>query len=155
MAKYWDKINLQTIGNIRLRARIASEVNEDHIGALVLQASLVEALLRVVITNQVGARRRTHKKYWDGDAKFSQLITYHELLGGKSALIKDLTKYNTTRNKIVHEALHYSSIKALIEEAEFCYQLGLILSTRLLRTAGFRVPRGFDKPLPFKRAWVD
>ncbi len=83
MSKYWDKLNLKNVSGLHMRARIASEIQEDYIEGLVIQAALIEALLRIVITNKVGSRRRTHKKYWDGDAKFSQLIIYYELRKGK------------------------------------------------------------------------
>ena len=146
MAKYWDKININMGGALRMRAKIATERNEDHIEALVLQASLVEIFLRIAITNQVGAKKRSHKKYWDGDAKFSQLVMYHELLGGKKDLIKDLARYNTIRNKIIHETVQYSSIHALILDAKLNYELGLTLMKRLMKFSGFKIPRDFDKP---------
>ncbi len=114
MANYWDKLNLKNVSALHLRARIASEVQDDHIEGLVIQAALIEGLLRTAITIKVGSRKRTHKKYWDGDAKFSQLITYYELLDGKRDLIKLLTAYNSSRNKIVHHSLQFPSINSLI-----------------------------------------
>jgi hypothetical protein len=155
MAKYWDKLNPKNIGALHMRARIASEVQEDHIEGLIIQAALLEALLRIAITIKVGPRRRTHKKYWDGNAKFSQLIAYYELLDGKRELIKSLDKYNIYRNKIVHSALQYPSIKALIEEARKTYNLGKEIEKKLLRVAGFKIPKNFDKPLGLRREIIE
>lgn len=154
MANYWDKLNLENVSALHTRARIASEVQEDHIEGLVIQAALIEALLRTAITNKVGSRRRTHKKYWDGDAKFSQLITYYELLDGKRDLIKLLAAYNSSRNKIVHHALQFPSMKSLIEEAKKTYALGKQIDKKLLRIIGFKIPKDFDKPLGIKRKLI-
>jgi hypothetical protein len=155
MANYWNKLNLKNVSALHMRARIASEVQEDHIEGLVIQAVLIEALLRTAITVKVGSRKRTHKKYWDGDAKFSQLITYYELLNGKSDLIKLLIIYNGSRNKIVHRALEFTSIKSLIEEAKKTYVLGKQIDKKLLRIVGFRIPKDFDKPLGLRRNLVE
>lgn len=154
MSKYWDKINLDTIQNIRLRSRIASEVHEDYIEGLILQAALMESLLRIAITVKVG-RKRTHKKFWDGDAKFSQLIIYYDLLGGDRRIIRKLEQYNLIRNKLVHHPLRYASMSNLVEDAKLAYELGRGLSKKLLRAAGFKIPRNIDAPLKFKRVWVD
>lgn len=155
MSKYWDKLNLKNVSGLHSRARIASEVQEDYIEGLIIQAALIEALLRIAITNEVGSRRRSHKKYWDGDARFSQLIAYYELLDGKRDLVKLLTKYNSARNKIVHSPLQYSSIKALIEEAKETYNLGKEIDKKLLRTAGFKIPKDYDKPMGLRRELIE
>ena len=155
MSKYWEKLNLKTVKALHLRAKIASEVQEDYIEGLVIQAALVEALLRVAITSKTGSRRRTHKKYWDGDAKFSQLITYYELLEGERDTIKLLVRYNTSRNKVVHDALKYPSIKALIEEAKETYNLGKKIDKKLLKSLGFKIPKDFDQPLAMRRELIE
>lgn len=151
MAKYWDKLNLKNINGLHMRARIASEVHEDYIEGLVIQAALLEALLRTAITTKVGSRKQTHKKYWGGDAKFQQLIIYYELLGGKRDLIKMLTIYNTSRNKIVHQPLQFSSIKSLIEEAKKTYLLGKKIDKKLLRVAGVKIPKEYDQSLGMRK----
>ena len=151
MAKYWDKLNLKNVSGLHMRARIASEVQEDYIEGLVIQAALIEALLRMAITDKVGSRRHTHKKYWDGDANFSQLINYYELLDGKRDLIKLLSAYNASRNKVVHDALKYPSLTALIEDAKKTYNLGKEIDKKLLRTVGVKIPKDFDKPLGMRR----
>lgn len=107
MKNYWDKINLELSSILRMRSKIASEVHEDHIEALVLQVPVVEAFLRTAITKKIGHEKKSHKKYWDGDAKFSDLIKYYELLGGEEKLIDELIRYNTVRNKIIHSILQY------------------------------------------------
>jgi hypothetical protein len=155
MAKYWDKLNLKNVNGLHMRARVASEVQEDYIEGLIIQAALIEALLRTAITNKVGSRRRTHKKYWDGDARFSRLIAYYELLGGKRDLVKSLVAYNSARNKIVHSALQYSSIKALIEEAKQTYGLGKEIDKKLLRVIGFKIPKDYDLPMGLRRELVE
>lgn len=136
MKKYWDKINLKIIRVIRLRAGIASKHKEDYIEAAILQASLTEAALRTAITGKIGSRKKAFKKYWDGDAYFSQLIDYFELAGGRSNLIKRLREYNNIRNRIVHHTLEYSSIQELVKDAKKNYLLGKRLTMQLLKEAG-------------------
>lgn len=146
MKNYWDKINLELSGVLRMRSKIASEVHEDHIEALVLQVPVVEAFLRTAITEKVGHEKKSHKKYWDGDAKFSDLIKYYELLGGEEKLIDELIKYNTIRNKIIHSTLQYSSIKTLIRNAKANYELGIKLIKKFFKILGIKIPADFDKP---------
>lgn len=136
MKKYWDKINLEIIGIIQLRAGIASKHKEDYIEAAILQASLTEAALRTAITTKVGSRKKAFKKYWDGEAYFSQLIDYFELAGGTSGLIKRLRDYNNLRNKIVHHVLEYQNIHELISDARTNYLLGRRLTTQLFKDIG-------------------
>lgn len=136
MKKYWDKINLEIVGIIQLRARIASKHKEDYVEAAILQVSLTEAALRIAITTKVGSRKKAFKRYWDGDAYFSQLIDYFELSGGSSGLIKRLRKYNNLRNKIVHHMLEYKNIHELIIDAKTNYLLGKRLATQLFKVAG-------------------
>ena len=146
MRNYWDKINLELASAIIMRSKIASEVHEDYIEALVLQVPVVEAFLRTTITEKIGHEKKSHKKYWDGDSKFSELIKYYELLGGKEELIAELIKYNTMRNKIIHSTLQYSSIKTLISDAKSNYELGFKLIKKFLKILGYKIPVDFDKP---------
>ena len=133
---------------------MASEVNGDHIEALVLQTASLEMMLRLLITTFVGKRKKTHKKYWDGDAKFSQLISFYELLGGKPSIVAELVTYNARRNKIIHNTLHYESIEALMKEAQATYKDGVALSKKILRLLGFKIPPKFNKPLPYVRPLI-
>lgn len=145
MNNYWDKINLKLSSTLRIRSKIASEVHEDHIEALVLQVPIVEALLRTAITRKVGHESKSHKKYWDGEARFSELIKYYELLGGEEKTIDELIRYNTIRNKIIHSTLQYSSIKTLIKDAKSNYALGIKLINKILKILGFKIPDDFNK----------
>ncbi|MEY4602222.1 MAG: hypothetical protein RL292_163 [Candidatus Parcubacteria bacterium] len=146
MNNYWDKVNLKLSSILRMRSKIASEVHEDHIEALVLQVPVVEALLRTAITEKIGHEKKSHKKYWDGDSKFSDLIKYYELLEGNEKLIDELVRYNTIRNKIIHSTLQYSSIKTLITDAKSNYELGIRLIKKFLKILGYKIPVNFDKP---------
>lgn len=146
MKNYWDKINLELAGTLRMKSKIASEVHEDHVEAMVLQVPVVEAFLRTAITEKVGHEKKTHKKYWDGDAKFSDLIKYYELLGGEEKLIDELIRYNTVRNKIIHSTLQYSSIKTLIKDAKSNYESGIKLIKKFFKILRIKIPADFDKP---------
>lgn len=146
MKNYWDKINLELASTLRIRSKIASEVHEDYIEALVLQVPVLEAFLRTAITKKIGHEKNSYKKYWDGDSKFSELIKYYELLGGEEKLIDDLIRYNNIRNKIIHSTLQYSSIKTLIKDARSNYELGTKLIKKFLKILGFKIPADFDKP---------
>lgn len=146
MKNYWDKINLELASTLRMRSKIASEVHEDYIEALVLQVPVLEAFLRTAITEKIGHERKSHKKYWGGDSKFSELIKYYELLGGEEKLIDDLIRYNNIRNKIIHSTLQYSSIKTLIKDAKLNYELGIKLIKKFLKILGYKIPADFDKP---------
>lgn len=146
MKNYWDKINLELASTLRMRSKIASEVHEDYIEALVLQVPVLEAFLRTAITEKIGHKKKSHKKYWDGDSKFSELIKYYELLGGEEKLIDDLIRYNSIRNKIIHSTLQYSSIKTLIKDAKSNYELGIKLIKKFLKILGCKIPVDFDKP---------
>lgn len=136
MRKYWDKINLEIIQRIKLRASIASKHKEDYIEAAILQASLTEAALRTAITTSVGSRKKAFKKYWDGDVYFSQLIDYFELSGGRPSLVKRLREYNELRNNIVHRVLEYENIHKLIIDAKINYFVGKRLTMQLFKDAG-------------------
>lgn len=136
MKKYWDKINLEIVWDIKSKASIASEHKEDYIEAAILQASLTEAALRAAIASRVGSRKKVFKKYWDGDAYFSQLTDYFELLGVGSGLAKRLREYNKTRNKIVHHTLEYQNINDLIHAAKKNYFLGKRVMNQLFKDAG-------------------
>ena len=140
MKKYWKKINLKIVSAIGLRANIACKKHEDYIEAAILQTALVEAMLRISITDKTGSRSKRFKKYWDGDARFSQLIDYYELLGGEKSLIKKLRNYNKLRNKIVHHAVEYSSIHKLVADAKRNYLLGEQIERLMLKKMGY-VPR--------------
>lgn len=154
MKNYWEKINENIVGKIRLRSRIAAEVNEDYIEAMVLQAAALEAMLRGLITLKVGKEKISHKKYWNGDAKFSELINYYELLDGENNIIKSLTKYNSIRNKIIHKPHNYTSINLLVKDAKNNYELGLKLAKKMLILLGYKIPEDFDEPLGFERKFV-
>jgi hypothetical protein len=143
---YWDKINLKLSSTLRMRSKMASEINEDHIEALVLQVPVLEAFLRTAITGKIGHEKKSHKKYWDGDAKFSDLIKYYELLGGEEKLIDELIRYNSVRNKIIHSTLQYPSIKALIGDAKLNYEFGTKLIKKFIKILGYKIPADFDKP---------
>ncbi len=145
MKKYWNKINAELVKIIRLRARNASKNNEDYIEAAILQASLTEAALRIAITAEVGSRKKAFRKYWDGDAYFSQLIDYFELSGGQPSLIKRLREYNNLRNKIVHHVLEYKNIKEIVEDARKNYFMGKRLTIQLIKSAGFLPKRDKKK----------
>lgn len=136
MKKYWDKINLEIIKIIKLRANIACKYKEDYIESAILQASLTEAALRTAITTKVGSKKKAFKKYWDGDAYFSQLIDYFELTGGRPSLIKRLREYNNLRNKIVHHVLEYKNIHELVSDAKKNYSMGKRLTMQLFKEAG-------------------
>jgi len=136
MKKYWDKINLEIIRIIKLRANIASKHKEDYIESAILQASLTEAALRTAITKKVGSKKKAFKKYWDGDAYFSQLIDYFELTGGRPSLIKRLREYNNLRNKIVHHILEYKNINELVSDAKKNYSMGKRLTMQLIKEVG-------------------
>lgn len=136
MKKYWDNINLEILKIIRLRAEIASKNHEDYIEAAILQATLTEVALRTAITTKVGSRRRAFRKYWDGDAYFSQLIDYLELSGGSPSLVRQLRVYNNLRNKIVHHALEYQNIHKLVDDAKNNYRMGKRLTMQLFKDAG-------------------
>lgn len=136
MQKYWDKINLKITEDIILKASIASE-HEDYIEAAILQASLTEGALRIAITSKVGNRKKAFKKYWDGDAYFSQLTDYFELVGGGTGLVKRLREYNIARNRIVHHTLEYQNINNLIKTVQNNYFLGKRIMKQLLKSAGF------------------
>lgn len=133
MGKYWKKLNTKIGWFVKLRADIAGKKNEDFIESAILQASLVEAALRMAITNKVGSRKKSFKKYWDGDARFEQLINYFELSGGQKKLIERLRIYNNTRNRIVHHTM-----RTLVKEAKKNYLLGKRLENKLYKEAGLK-----------------
>ncbi len=137
MKKYWDKINLSIVKIIQLRANIAGgRQREAYIESAILQASLTEAALRIAITAKVGSKKKALKKYWDGDAFFSQLINYFELAGGRPSIIKRLREYNKNRNKIVHHILEYKNIHELVSDSKKNYSMGKRLVIQLFKEAG-------------------
>jgi hypothetical protein len=137
MKKYWDKINLEIVKIIQLRANIAAgKQREAYIESAILQASLTEAALRTAITTKVGSKKKAFKKYWDGDAYFSQLIDYYELTGGRPIIIKRLREYNKIRNKIVHHILEYKNIYEPVSDAKKNFSMGKRLVMQLFKEAG-------------------
>jgi hypothetical protein len=130
--KYWNKLNVDIAFSLRSRAEI-SAANGDYIQASIIHAALLEAMLRIAITEITGVDRERYRKYWDGDAKFHQLVDYYELLGGNARLVDRLRAYNKARNRLVHRILEFKDEEMLNKVAKKNYEQSKELSAELVR----------------------
>lgn len=147
--KYLGKLNKDILSELGMYIHAQGVHLGNFLEAAILEAAFVEFMLRALIFKKIAKKKnfadQFGSKYWDGDAKFSQLIDYYELLGGKTKTAQKLRQYNTLRNCIVHKLLEYNSIKKILMDAKSCYKHGIIIESELRVEAGFPALKDLGK----------
>ena len=131
---YLGHLDNKIIGELGRHIHIRGIHEGQFLEVAILEAAFVEFMLRVNIFKKVSKKKElvidnSARKYWDGQASFSQLVDYYELLGGLKSTVRELRQYNALRNSIVHHLLEYKSIKKLYSDAKTCYKKGIVIES--------------------------
>ena len=81
---------------------------KDYYGVVCIAQILIEIQLRFEIAFFLGSKAHEMDQYWNFSKKntyLSNLIDYYRLLGADKDLVEWLVKFNSNRNRLVHDPL--------------------------------------------------
>ena len=109
---------------------------KNFVEAALIEINLVETSVRGLIRCLAvvrGIDKNKARIYWDEPmTRFSDLIKYYELLGGKVETVKNLSDFNQGRNNLVHKMVTMENYQELLGKSLENYSVGRFLDEKLI-----------------------